>query len=72
MLLQTTKNTFNDSDYIFEMKLDGFRGIFSQIDGTPTLYTRHNNIVTDRLPELLNVPIIEDISLTERSFALIH
>ncbi|WP_322972554.1 ATP-dependent DNA ligase [Pseudalkalibacillus salsuginis] len=63
MLLQTSKKAFNDPDYIYEMKLDGFRGIFSQMNGTTTLYTRHNNIVTDRFPEFLNVPIKEDIVL---------
>ncbi|WP_408011261.1 ATP-dependent DNA ligase [Pseudalkalibacillus sp. A8] len=63
MLLQTRKKAFNDSDFIYEMKLDGFRGIFSLINETPTLYTRHNNIVTDRFPELWNVPFKEDIVL---------
>ncbi|PLR94889.1 ATP-dependent DNA ligase [Bacillus sp. T33-2] len=56
MLLHKSEEAFNDDNYISELKLDGIRLIYSNIDG-PKLYTRHNNDVTRKFPELLDLPI---------------
>jgi DNA ligase-1 len=63
MLLETSGEAFNHSDYIFEPKMDGFRGILSKKDGQGTLFTRHKNIVSERFPELLKVPVSGDVIL---------
>jgi DNA ligase-1 len=63
MLLKTSDKAFNHSDYIFEPKMDGFRGILSQKDGKATLFTRHKNIISERFPELLKVPVSGDVIL---------
>lgn len=57
MLLQKKEEPFNDDNYIAELKLDGIRLIYSNVNGVK-LYTRHNNDVTERFPELhaLNIP----------------
>jgi DNA ligase-1 len=57
MLLEKREEPFDDARYIFEPKLDGHRLILSMENGIVRLYTRHNNEVTNRYPELHNVPI---------------
>lgn len=58
MLLQKSKQPFNDSSFITELKLDGIRLIWTKFQDKVRLYTRHNNEVTAKFPELcdLNLP----------------
>jgi DNA ligase-1 len=60
MLLQYAKNNepFNSKNHIAELKLDGYRLIVSNIDKL-NLYTRHNNQVNYKFPELYDCPIPE-------------
>ncbi|MEH7374936.1 ATP-dependent DNA ligase [Neobacillus drentensis] len=58
MLLHKSDQPFDDSDYITELKLDGLRLIYS-VDqaGKVRLYSRHNNEITSKFPELHNINI---------------
>jgi DNA ligase 1 len=59
MLLHKSDQPFDSSDYITELKLDGIRLIYSVDDtGKVRLYSRHNNEVTAKFPELhcLEIP----------------
>ncbi|KQL18839.1 RNA ligase family protein [Cytobacillus solani] len=53
MLLHKSDEPFDDSDYIAELKLDGIRLIYS-VDsaGKVRMYSRHNNELTAKFPEL--------------------
>jgi DNA ligase 1 len=57
MLLHRTEQPFEDTEYITELKLDGIRLILSKFNNEIKLYTRHNNEVTTRFPELLTIDI---------------
>ncbi|MFI8493314.1 hypothetical protein ACIGC1_10445 [Peribacillus butanolivorans] len=57
MLLHKTEQPFEDDDFITELKLDGIRLILSKFDNQIRLYTRHNNEVTRKFPELLQFDI---------------
>lgn len=57
MLLQKSDKPFDDSSYITELKLDGFRTIWTKFDNKVRIYTRHNNEITSMFPELVNIPI---------------
>lgn len=57
MLLHKSEHPFDDEEYITELKLDGIRLILSKMENKIRLYTRHNNEVTSRFPELLNIDI---------------
>ncbi len=57
MLLQRVEQPFDDDSYITELKLDGIRLILSKFDNKVKLYTRHNNEVTAKFPELLTFDI---------------
>ena len=57
MLLQKSNEPFDDDSYITELKLDGIRLILSKFDNKVRLYTRHNNEVTAKFPELITVDI---------------
>ncbi|UJE04060.1 ATP-dependent DNA ligase [Bacillus subtilis] len=57
MLLHSIKEPFNDEYYITELKFDGIRLILSKFDNQIKLYTRHNNEVTSKFPELLDLDI---------------
>ncbi|MCO1604529.1 ATP-dependent DNA ligase [Desulfosporosinus nitroreducens] len=52
MLLNKAEEPFDSDDWLSELKLDGIRFIYSTMDGT-RFYTRHNNEVTNRFPELM-------------------
>jgi DNA ligase-1 len=53
MLLHKSDDPFDSSDYLTELKLDGIRLIYSvDAAGKVRLYTRHNNEVTAKFPEL--------------------
>ncbi|WP_019123729.1 RNA ligase family protein [Brevibacillus massiliensis] len=54
MLLEQVDAPFSDDQYIFEPKIDGHRLILSRINGVTKLYTRHNNDVTAKYPELIS------------------
>lgn len=58
MLLHKSNYPFDDDSYITELKLDGIRLLFTKFNNQVKLYTRHNNEVTTKFPELhtLNVP----------------
>jgi DNA ligase 1 len=56
MLLHKTDEPFDHNDYFSELKMDGFRLIYSNI-GDKKLYTRHNSDITTRFPELLKLNI---------------
>ncbi|MDQ0971507.1 ATP-dependent DNA ligase [Neobacillus niacini] len=56
MLLHKTDEPFNHDDYVSELKMDGFRLIYSYIE-EKKLYTRHHTDITTRFPELLNLDI---------------
>lgn len=53
MLLEQADKPFSDSRFIFEPKIDGHRLILSRSNGVTRLYTRHNNDVTNKYPELI-------------------
>ncbi|MGA4919114.1 RNA ligase family protein [Bacillus subtilis] len=57
MLLESTKAPFDSDDYITETKFDGIRLITSKTNGQLRLYTRHNNEVTAKFPELHTLQI---------------
>jgi DNA ligase 1 len=57
MLLQRSEKPFDNDSYITELKLDGIRLILSKFDNKIKLYTRHNNEVTGKFPELLTLDI---------------
>ncbi|MFE0508187.1 ATP-dependent DNA ligase [Peribacillus butanolivorans] len=57
MLLHKTEQPFEDVDFITELKLDGIRLILSRFENQIRLYTRHNNEVTSKFPELLQLDI---------------
>lgn len=57
MLLESAKDPFDSDDYITEIKFDGIRLIASKPNGQIRLYTRHNNEVTAKFPELHTLQI---------------
>lgn len=57
MLLHSIKEPFDDDGYITELKFDGIRLILSKFNDQIKLYTRHNNEVTSKFPELLDLDI---------------
>ncbi|WP_223592755.1 ATP-dependent DNA ligase [Neobacillus bataviensis] len=58
MLLHKSDQPFDDTEYISELKLDGIRLIYSVDDtGKVRLYSRHNNEITAKFPELQNLSI---------------
>lgn len=65
MLLHKTDDNlpFDDNTWISELKLDGFRLIYSKFNGVTKLFTRHHNEVTSRFKELLNLPLPDNIVL---------
>ncbi len=57
MLLHKSEQPFEDTKFITELKLDGIRLILSKFNNQIRLYTRHNNEVTSKFPELLKIDI---------------
>ncbi|MCY9457254.1 ATP-dependent DNA ligase, partial [Bacillus inaquosorum] len=57
MLLHSIKEPFDDKNYITELKFDGIRLILTKFVNQIKLYTRHNNEVTSKFPELLDLDI---------------
>lgn len=52
MLLQKVDIPFDDDDWLSELKLDGIRFLYSTMSSV-NFYTRHENEVTERFPELV-------------------
>ncbi|TCJ00419.1 RNA ligase family protein [Cytobacillus praedii] len=57
MLLHKADQPFNDDSWITELKLDGFRCIWTKFNNKVRIYTRHNNEITSMFPELINIDI---------------
>lgn len=58
MLLHKSDAPYDDNRFITELKLDGIRLIYSvDIDGKVRLYSRHNNEITAKFPELLTLDL---------------
>lgn len=57
MLLHKTDQPLEDDGFITELKLDGIRLILSKFNDQIKLYTRHNNEVTMKFPEFLQLDI---------------
>jgi DNA ligase 1 len=58
MLLHKSDQPFDSSEYITELKLDGIRLIYSVDNaGKVRLYSRHNNEITSKFPEMHNLDI---------------
>ncbi|KZE67984.1 hypothetical protein AWM68_17585 [Fictibacillus phosphorivorans] len=62
MLLHKSE-PFSNSDWIYEPKMDGIRITVSKFKGKIKICTRHHNDVTERFPELFDIPIKEDFVL---------
>jgi DNA ligase-1 len=56
MLLHKSDHPFDDDSYITELKLDGFRTIWTKFDNKVKIYTRHNTEITSMFPELTRFP----------------
>lgn len=52
MLLEKWESPFDDDRYVYEPKIDGHRNLLSVETGNVRLFTRHNNDVTAKYPEL--------------------
>lgn len=63
MLLETARKAFNDGNYVAEPKIDGHRLLFSREGMKSELWTRHNTLVTNQYPELLDLQLKEDFYL---------
>lgn len=57
MLLHKVDEPFDDDSFITELKLDGFRTIFTKFNDKVKIYTRHNNEITSMYPELHDIPV---------------
>ena len=56
MLLHKVDKPFDDDNWLSELKLDGIRFLYSTMSGF-NFYTRHENEVTERFPELITSQI---------------
>jgi DNA ligase 1 len=63
MLLGRVDIPFNNENYIAELKLDGIRGVYSSLGGQPRLFTRHNNDITSKYPELVTLDLPRGVVL---------
>lgn len=52
MLLHRVEAPFDDDEWLSELKLDGIRFLYSTMNSI-NFYTRHENEVTERFPELI-------------------
>lgn len=57
MLLHKIDKPFDDTEWITELKLDGFRCILSKFNNKVRIYTRHHNEISSMFKELTNLPI---------------
>jgi len=56
MLASVTEKTFDNPDWLFEIKWDGYRAVSFIADGTVRLVSRNQNDLTPRYPELRELP----------------
>ncbi|WP_078543626.1 ATP-dependent DNA ligase [Litchfieldia alkalitelluris] len=63
MLLHKVDQPYDDSTFITELKLDGIRLLYSKTATRTFLYSRHQNDITSRFPELHELPIPPDTIL---------
>jgi DNA ligase-1 len=63
MLLEQQDEPFSDSAFVFEPKLDGHRVILSANAKETRLFTRSQTDCTRQYPELIDVPIDQDVVL---------
>src|SRR6201987_184740 len=56
MLAESIENPFDDQDWLFEIKWDGYRAIAFIDDGKVRLVSRNQNELTGRYPELKDMP----------------
>ncbi|MEK5209286.1 ATP-dependent DNA ligase [Psychrobacillus sp. FSL H8-0510] len=57
MLLQKSTEPIDEITHITELKLDGIRTIWTKFDNRVRIYTRHNNEITSKFPELANLSL---------------
>lgn len=57
MLLHKSDHPFDNDSYITELKLDGFRTVWTKFNNKVRIYTRHNNEITAMFPELIALPV---------------
>ncbi len=55
MLLGETNKSFNDKNYLFELKFDGHRALIFASPKKIAIYNRHNQDITYLYPELQNI-----------------
>jgi DNA ligase 1 len=63
MLLGRVDQPVNDYNYIAELKLDGIRAVYSSLGDRPRLFTRHQNDITSKYPELITLDLPPGIIL---------
>jgi DNA ligase 1 len=63
MLLHKSEHPFDDDSYITELKLDGFRTVWTKFENKVRVYTRHNNEITSMFPELIDLPVPDGTAL---------
>jgi bifunctional non-homologous end joining protein LigD len=56
MLATTVEKPFDDPEWLFEIKWDGYRAVAFIKDGKARLVSRHQNDLTAQYPELQNLP----------------
>lgn len=54
MLAQTGENAFDDEDWLFEIKWDGYRAIAELSDSDVKIYSRNGLVFNDRYPETVD------------------
>jgi bifunctional non-homologous end joining protein LigD len=52
MLARVGENAFSDPDWVFELKLDGYRMLAARVDSEPILLTRAGHEATANFPEI--------------------
>jgi len=69
MLLHKVEEPFDNDEWVSELKLDGIRFLYSTMNGS-SFYTRHENEVTERFPELITNQISKGTSPGWRNYYL--
>lgn len=68
MLLGKSEVPFDDTSTLTELKMDGFRCIWTKFEGKVRIYTRHNNEITANFPELISLNIEDGTILSRPKF----
>ncbi|WP_244935492.1 ATP-dependent DNA ligase [Paenibacillus glycanilyticus] len=72
MLLEKREEPFDDPRYIFEPKIDGHRLLLVKDGESVKLWTRHENEVTQRYPELHLPPLSCSSCILDGEVAYVH